>query len=155
MVNLWILTSWLLKLSLSWLLWGCNPTYSLHRFTWILTYVVYKQGSDTTSNSSCAILFYLARNQEKQKKLQAELDGVFKDRGISGVMEYEDIKALPYLQASIDEALRMHSTSSMGLPRLMTECDFKGEHISSGMECSVPAYTVHVSRSNRPTFIHI
>ncbi|CAD6575381.1 MAG: hypothetical protein CYPHOPRED_005688 [Cyphobasidiales sp. Tagirdzhanova-0007] len=100
-------------------------------------------GSDTTSNSSCAIIFYLARNLEKQKKLQQELDAAFVERGISGVMEYEDVKGLQYLQACIDEALRMHSTSSMGLPRIMTACDFKGQHIVPGVECSVPAYTIH------------
>jgi benzoate 4-monooxygenase len=58
-------------------------------------------------------------------------------------MEYEDIKALPYLQACIDEALRMHSTSSMGLPRAMNDCEFKGQHLVAGVEASVPAYTVH------------
>lgn len=100
-------------------------------------------GSDTTSNSSCAIIFYLARNVEKQKKLQEELDKAFTVKSVDGVVEYEDAKVLPYLEACINEALRMHSTSSMGLPRAMTECEFKGEHISAGMECSVPAYTVH------------
>lgn len=105
------------------------------------------QGSDTTSNSSCAIIFYLARTVEAQKKLQAELDKAFKDRGISGVMEYEDIKSLPYLEACINEALRMHSTSSMGLPRVMPPqgADFQGEHFREGTEVSVPAYTIHVS----------
>ncbi|KAG8679509.1 hypothetical protein FRC08_016941, partial [Ceratobasidium sp. 394] len=32
-------------------------------------------GSDTTSNSSCAITYYLAANPSVQRKLQAELDG--------------------------------------------------------------------------------
>ena len=54
------------------------------------------------------------------------------------------MKELQYLQACVDEALRMHSTSSMGLPRAMTACEFKGEHLKAGMECSVPAYTIHV-----------
>ncbi len=58
-------------------------------------------------------------------------------------MEYEDVKALPYLNACIDEALRMHSTSSMGLPRIMPDSEFKGEHFKAGTECSVPAYTIH------------
>ena len=105
------------------------------------------QGSDTTSNSSCAIIFYLAKNVEKQQKLQAELDKTFRDRGLTGVMEYEDVKALPYLNACIDEALRMHSTSSMGLPRIMPDAEFKGEHFKAGTECSVPAYTIHYLES--------
>lgn len=100
-------------------------------------------GSDTTSNSSCAIIFYLARNPDKQEKLQAELDKAFAGKNIDGVVEYEDCKSIEYLQCCIDEALRMHSTSSMGLPRIMNDCEFKGERIKAGMECSVPAYTIH------------
>jgi len=75
------------------------------------------------------------------------LDKAFKDRGITGVMEYEDIKALPYLEACINEALRMHSTSSMGLPRVMPAqgAEFQGEFFREGTEVSVPAYTIHVS----------
>lgn len=102
-------------------------------------------GSDTTSNSSCAIIFYLARNPDKQEKLQAELDKAFAGKNIDGVVEYEDCKSIEYLQCAIDEALRMHSTSSMGLPRIMNDCEFKGQRIKAGMECSVPAYTIHVS----------
>ena len=101
-------------------------------------------GSDTTSNSSTAILFYLARNTEKQDKLYKELSDAFGPRGLSGVMEFEDVKGLPYLNAVISESLRMHSTSSMGLPRIIAQdTEFKGERFPAGMECSVPAYTVH------------
>lgn len=66
-------------------------------------------------------MYYLSRNQAAQKKLQAELDATFGPRGIEGVLDYEDVKALPYLDACINEALRLHSTSSMGLPRIMTQ----------------------------------
>jgi benzoate 4-monooxygenase len=53
---------------------------------------------------------------------------------------FEDIKDLPYLQACIDEALRLHSTSAIGLPRIVPEggavvCD---EFFSEGMTLSVP-----------------
>lgn len=85
----------------------------------------------------------MAKNVEKQQKLQAELDKTFKERGLTGVMEYEDVKTLPYLDACINEALRMHSTSSMGLPRIMPDSEFKGERFLAGTECSVPAYTIH------------
>lgn len=69
-------------------------------------------------------------------------------------MEYEDIKTLPYLEACINEALRMHSTSSMGLPRVMPAqgAEFQGEFFREGTEVSVPAYTIHVSRNSAPLF---
>ncbi|BGP55667.1 hypothetical protein JCM8202_003843 [Rhodotorula sphaerocarpa] len=101
-------------------------------------------GSDTTSNSSCAIMYYLSRNQAAQKKLQAELDATFGPRGIEGVLDYEDVKALPYLDACINEALRLHSTSSMGLPRIMTQTtEVCGEVFPAGTVLSVPSYSIH------------
>ncbi|KAH8929494.1 cytochrome P450 [Atractiella rhizophila] len=101
-------------------------------------------GSDTTSNSSCAITYYLASNPRVQEKLQKELDEAFKGKGVREVVEYEDCKDLPYLAACINEALRRHSTSAIGLPRLMTETTtFKGHVFPPGTVLSVPSYTIH------------
>lgn len=101
-------------------------------------------GSDTTSNSSCAIIFFIVRNPRVHKKLVAELDEAFTARGISGAIEDEDCKNLPYLQACINEALRRHSTSGMGLPRIMTEDTVVcGEVFKAGTILSVPSYTIH------------
>jgi benzoate 4-monooxygenase len=103
-------------------------------------------GSDTTSNSSCAILHHIVSNPSAHKKLQQELDSTFGPRGISGVLDYDDVKApeLPYLSACISEALRLHSTSAMGLPRLMTrETEVCGEVFPAGTILSVPSYSIH------------
>ncbi|KZT64511.1 cytochrome P450 [Daedalea quercina L-15889] len=101
-------------------------------------------GSDTTSNSSCAIAYYLAANPDVQRKLQYELDvslGGIDD----SVVTYEQVKRLPYLEAVINEGLRMHSTSGIGLPREvsaggLTVC---GRFFSEGTILSAPTYTVH------------
>ncbi|KAK9893895.1 isobutene-forming enzyme and benzoate 4-hydroxylase [Cystobasidium minutum MCA 4210] len=101
-------------------------------------------GSDTTSNTSSAIAFYLAKNVDKQKALQAELDEALGNRETGSTLEFNDVKALPYLQAAIYEALRMHNTLGLGLPRLlMQDIDFKGHHLPQGTECSVPTYTLN------------
>ncbi|SCV72156.1 BQ2448_4850 [Microbotryum intermedium] len=101
-------------------------------------------GSDTTSNSSCAIMYYIVKNPRVHKKLQAELDEAFAARGMDGVLDYADVKGLPYLQACINEALRRHSTSGMGLPRIMTqETEVCGEVFKTGTILSVPSYTIH------------
>lgn len=103
------------------------------------------QGSDTTSNTSCAIAFHLAKNVDKQKLLQAELNEAFQDREMGTTLEFNDVKSLPYLQAAIYEGLRMHNTLGLGLPRLlMQNCEFKGELLRQGSECSVPTYTLNV-----------
>lgn len=101
-------------------------------------------GSDTTSNSSCAITYYLAQNPEAQGKLQKELDEA---AGLDDnpVLSYDQVKALPYLEACINEGLRLHSTSSLGLPRLVPEggLDVLGRHYEEGTVLSVPSYTIH------------
>ncbi|EAU89384.1 cytochrome P450 monooxygenase pc-bph [Coprinopsis cinerea okayama7 len=101
-------------------------------------------GSDTTSNSTCAILYYLARNREAQDKLHQELDeqlGAETEPVITGLQ----VKQLPYLDACIYEGLRLHSTSALGLPRVVPEggLTIRGQHFPEGTVLSVPSYTIH------------
>ncbi|KAL5631774.1 hypothetical protein ACGC1H_007322 [Rhizoctonia solani] len=122
-------------------------------------------GSDTTSNSSCAIAFYLAANPECQRKLQEELDSVLKpvvsvpppisQAGMPPLppsevaAKYADIKSLPYLQACINEGLRLHSTSGIGLPRIVppgSNLEVCGEKFNEGTVLSVPSYSIHHSQ---------
>ncbi|KAF5357052.1 hypothetical protein D9756_006716 [Leucocoprinus leucothites] len=101
-------------------------------------------GSDTTSNSTCAILYHLAANRESQDKLHKELD---EQLGTEDelVATSEQIKRLPYLDACINEGLRIHSTSGIGLPRIVPEggLEVMGEHFPEGTVLSVPSYSIH------------
>ncbi|KAK8077823.1 Benzoate 4-monooxygenase [Apiospora saccharicola] len=72
-------------------------------------------GSDTTSNSSCALLYHIARTPGVLPKLQAELDAAIPEG--TTAPSFEQVKDLPYLEAVINETLRHHSTSGIGLPR--------------------------------------
>ncbi|KAG6334969.1 hypothetical protein ID866_4125 [Astraeus odoratus] len=100
-------------------------------------------GSDTTSNSSCAISYYLARHPRVQEKLQKELDEALGSDDY--VCTHEQVKRLPYLEAVINEGLRIHSTSSLGLPRVVPEggLSIHGIHFPQGAVLSVPSYTIH------------
>lgn len=49
-------------------------------------------GSDTTSNTSCALLFHVLKNPEAWKKLQMELDERLPETGVS---TYDQVKDLP------------------------------------------------------------
>lgn len=104
-------------------------------------------GSDTTSNSSCALLYHVARTPGVIEKLQAELDAAIPDH--VDVATFEMVKDLPYLQAVINEALRYHSTSGIGLPRQIP-WDSQGIHLNGhyfppGTVLSVPTYSIHHS----------
>lgn len=53
------------------------------------------------------------------------------------------------LEAVIKETMRIHSTSSLGLPRLVPPgpgVDICGHHFPQGSVLSVPAYTIHHSK---------
>ncbi|GJE93716.1 cytochrome P450 monooxygenase [Phanerochaete sordida] len=101
-------------------------------------------GSDTTSNSSCAITYFLAKYPDTQRKLQQELDEALGSDD-EAVPTFDQVKRLTYLQAVIDEALRIHSTSGIGLPRVVPEGGLTvcGRTFPAGTVLSVPTYTIH------------
>lgn len=105
-------------------------------------------GSDTTSNSSCALLYHAVRTPGVIDKLRAELDAAVP--ADVPVPAFEQIKDLPYLQAVINEALRHHSTSGIGLPRVVPPgsrgVEILGHYFPPGTTLSVPTYSVHHSR---------
>ena len=110
-------------------------------------------GSDTTSNTACAILYYVVRTPGVIEKLQKELDEAISP----GVPNYDQVKDLPYVQAVISETMRIHSTSSLGLPRLVPgatpdnpnpkSIEILGYSFPPGTALSVPAYTIHHSKA--------
>lgn len=103
-------------------------------------------GSDTTSNTSCALLYHCLMHPEVVKKLQAELDAALPS---DDVPSYDQVKDLTYLDHVIQETLRIHSTSSQGLPRLVPPgegVDLAGHHFPQGVVVSVPAYVMHHSK---------
>ncbi|KAF9255151.1 cytochrome P450 [Marasmius fiardii PR-910] len=109
-------------------------------------------GSDTTSNSTCAIIYYLATHPSAQAKLQRELD---ENLLAEHTATLEVVKNLPYLQAVINESLRLHSTSALGLPRIVPEegmvvplgfsRDGPQVELKPGSIVSVPSFTIHRS----------
>ncbi len=77
-------------------------------------------------------------------KLQKELDeqlGTEDELVTTG----QQSKRLPYLDACINEALRLHSTSALGLPRVVPEGGFSvlDQFFPEGTVLSVPSYSIH------------
>ena len=104
-------------------------------------------GSDTTSNTSCAILFWICSTPGVLQKLQKELDDAIPAGNV--VPSFEMVKDLKYMSNCIQETLRIHSTSSMGLPRIIPPgpgIDILGHHFPPNTVLSVPSYTIHHSK---------
>ncbi|CAE6401810.1 unnamed protein product [Rhizoctonia solani] len=119
-------------------------------------------GSDTTSNTLSSLCYYLAIHPDIQRELQAELDqhlpydssNEINDNEdlvtppYDAVARYDDIKNLPYLNACVKEALRIHSTVGTGLPRVVPpgKCvTVSGQVFKAGSVISVPSYTTNRS----------
>ena len=85
-----------------------------------------------------------------QLKLQQELDAALAGGAEDDpVAEFEVVKRLPYLEAVINEALRIHATSGIGLPRLVPAggLTVSGVFFPEGAVLSVPTYTIHRDRA--------
>ncbi|KAJ1300345.1 hypothetical protein OPQ81_005166 [Rhizoctonia solani] len=126
------------------------------------TFVFLAAGSDTSSNTLSSLCYYLAIHPEMQRELQGELDqhipfspleSVDRHTGLvvppnDIVPEYEKIKNLPYLNACVKEALRIHSTIGTGLPRVVPPgktLTIAGQTFKAGSIISVPSYTTNRS----------
>lgn len=92
--------------------------------------------------------YHLANNPHIQRKLQAELDAALGHED-DYVATFDSVKRLPYLQAVIDETLRIHATSGIGLPRIVPEGGLTvcGESFPEGTVLSVPTFSIHRDKS--------
>ncbi|KAF1943495.1 cytochrome P450 [Clathrospora elynae] len=87
-------------------------------------------GSDTTAITLSAILYYLLKNPRTFNALRHEIDSLQQD-GVgktSQFITFKESQDMPYLQAVLKEALRMHPATGLPLERVVppggaTICD--------------------------------
>ncbi|CAA9967121.1 CypX Cytochrome P450 [Pyrenophora teres f. maculata] len=72
-------------------------------------------GSDTTAISLSAMLYYLLKNPTTFDKLRQEVD----ERKTSHFITFKESQEMPYLQAVMKEALRMHPAVGLPLERVV------------------------------------
>jgi len=76
-------------------------------------------GSDTTSYTLTRLLLLLVNNPEKLEALLTEIDSAFPSREES--ITFAKTQDLQYLNAVINESMRLMSVITAGLPRITTE----------------------------------
>jgi Cytochrome P450 len=76
-------------------------------------------GSDTTSISLSAVLYNLYRSPVTLAKLRRELSEHAQAGKISDPITFKEAQSLPYLQAVIKEAIRVHPATGFIMPRVV------------------------------------
>ncbi|KAG7149456.1 Cytochrome monooxygenase FCK2 like protein [Verticillium longisporum] len=97
--------------------------------------------SDTTATSLTCLFLQLTQNPTKCRKLQEEIDKYFADRDGT---DHASLAKLPYLQACIDESLRLYPPIPSGLQRLTPPGGIRVENtfIPGDTIVQVPSYTL-------------
>ncbi|CAG2169916.1 unnamed protein product, partial [Oppiella nova] len=101
-------------------------------------------GYENTSTTLSLCLYSIAKHPEVQQKLYEEIH-TFHEQKISSADSYETINSLKYMNAVIDETLRLFSPL-MYLNRVATEdYELKGTGIiiKKGHEVHIPTYPMH------------
>ncbi|KAK5042882.1 hypothetical protein LTR84_012415 [Exophiala bonariae] len=102
-------------------------------------------GSDTTAITLSAALYYLYRIPNVLSKLRKEIGDLAADGRISDPVTFSEAQNMPYLQAVIMEALRIHPAVGYLLPRRVNKEGLllAGTYFPEGTEVGVNAWALH------------
>ncbi|CAG8952979.1 hypothetical protein HYFRA_00003168 [Hymenoscyphus fraxineus] len=101
-------------------------------------------GGETVSTFLAGTTFFLLKNSTTMQKLVDEIRGAF---SLYEEIDAQKAQRLPYLQAVINEGLRLFPPGSQGFPRVSPGFNLHGKFIPQGTEVYTSAWTVtHDSR---------
>ena len=104
-------------------------------------------GSDTVAGSLSAILYFLLKNPRTMNKLRLEIDKYCRDHGLPTreVISFKDSQQLPYLQAVIQEALRLHPITGLPFERAVPVggAEICGHFFPEGTVVGANAWVLH------------
>jgi cytochrome P450 len=104
-------------------------------------------GSDTTAISTRAIIYYLLKNPACKRKLIEEIDSRHQQGKLSDPVSLAEADLMPYLQAVMYEALRLHPAVGMSLPRVTPAggAQIAGTFIPAGTVIGANPWVIHQS----------
>lgn len=106
-------------------------------------------GSETTAISLAAVFYYLLKNPRCYRELVRELDNGIKERNLenrpSGLVTWAESQKLPYLDACIKEAFRLHPAAGLPLERVVPSggAEISGRYIEGGTIVGCNAWVIH------------
>ncbi|EAU32612.1 conserved hypothetical protein [Aspergillus terreus NIH2624] len=100
-------------------------------------------GSDTTSTTLAATIFYLVRNPAALAKLKKEVREAFST--VEDIVSGAKLNELLYLKACLDEALRLAPAVPGAPPREVMEggAVVDGVFLPAGTDCGTPTLSIH------------
>jgi cytochrome P450 len=105
-------------------------------------------GSDTTAILLSALFYHLLKNPPSLATLCTEIDAAAKKGGLSSVVTWKETRDLPYLDACVKEAARLHPPISLPLERVIPESgtEIDGFKIPGGTRVAMNPWAVHRDR---------
>ena len=104
-------------------------------------------GSDTTAISLRAVMYYTLKDQRVTMRLQQELEQAYNENRLSPPASWTQAQSLPYLDAVIKEALRLHPAVGLLLERIVPEEGLQlpngGPFIPPGTIVGVNPWVIH------------
>ncbi|KAH8896794.1 cytochrome P450 oxidoreductase [Thozetella sp. PMI_491] len=102
-------------------------------------YVAIFAGSDTTAIAFRAVFYYLLKSPAVYQDLLAELDAAAESGQLSTPVKYSEAIKLPLLCACIKEAMRLHPSVALTMPRVAPALGLNlcGHHIPSGYRVGI------------------
>lgn len=109
-------------------------------------------GSDTTAISLSGILWHLTKNPDTLRRLRSELNDFIPRERSSSSITFKETQYMPYFQAVIKEALRMHAATGLPLWREVPSdgAEISGHFFPPGSIVGINAWTSHYDESIFP-----
>ncbi|TEA20158.1 Pisatin demethylase [Colletotrichum sidae] len=106
-------------------------------------------GSDTTGITLSATLYYLLKSPESMGKLREEIDDFTRRGELSAAPAFRETLQMPYLQAVIKEALRIHPAIGLPLERAVPEggATICGKMFPEGTAVAINSWTQHRNKA--------
>jgi cytochrome P450 len=96
-----------------------------------------------------SIFYHLLKYPKTYQRLQDEIDTAAKEGRISDPVIFKEAQELPYLQAVIKEALRMHPATGLPMQRIVPPegTTIAGRFIPGGSSVGINAWVAHQNQS--------
>ncbi|KAK0641271.1 cytochrome P450-like protein [Cercophora newfieldiana] len=109
-------------------------------------------GSETTAISLSAVFYFLLKNPAALAALRAEIDDAARQGRFSdyetGLVTWHESQTLPYLDACVKEAFRLHPAPGLPMERIVPEggLEIAGHKVPGGTIVGCSAWVVHMNK---------